>query len=489
MNGKNILIGFIALATLFSCSKLEEKPDSILVSEQFYLNEEQAISAVTGTYRKLYESGQSLYNSLFQIGVEMATDDYEAGPRARNAHVRAISGLTHDPSNDRMEQLWKQSYDAINASNLNIKNISEMTEGQITSTVRVRLVNEAKFLRALHYFNLVRWFGDVPLVTEPVSVLSPEQLYVSKASEEDVYTQIVTDLSDAESLPNYLEYGDKDKGRASRGSAKSLLAKVYLTQKKWELARAKAKDVIDNEKYDLFEDFVDVFAVDKKNGKEHIFSAQFQGNSGYHGNSLASRSAPADIPGINGDYADALHVEGGLYESFEVQDERLPITFTVGKVSPTNNQYYALSTPQFNKYYDESVIGNQSQSSKNLPIIRYAEILLIYAEADNELTSVPSNSAIESLNKVRGRANAALHVGAGSKDVFRELVFEERRKELVFEYQRWFDLARRGAEYYVTKLRAAGKTQAAARHIHFPTPQRELNLNPNLKQHPDWVNY
>lgn len=489
MKTKSILIGFIALATLFSCSKLEEKPDSILVSEQFYLNEEQAISAVTGTYRKLYESGQSIYNSLFQIGVEMATDDYEAGPRARNAHVRAISGLTHDPSNDRMEQLWKQSYDAINASNLNIKNIAAMTDEQITSTVKVRLINEAKFLRALHYFNLVRWFGDVPLVTEPVSTLSPEQLYVPKASEEEVYTQIVTDLSDAEALPNYLDYEDKDKGRASKGAAKSLLAKVYLTQKKWVLARDKAKEVIDNEKYGLFEDFADVFAVDKKNGKEHIFSAQFQGNSGYQGNSLASRSAPADIPGINGDYADALHAEGGLYESFEAQDERLPITFTVGKVSPVNGQYYALSKPQFNKYYDESVIGNQGQSSKNLPIIRYAEVLLIYAEAVNELSSPPSDQAIWALNEVRRRASATLFEGTATQDDFRELIFEERRKELVFEYQRWFDLARRGAAYYVAKLKAAGKKQAAPRHIHFPTPQRELYLNTSLKQHPDWLDY
>jgi len=489
MNSKNILIGFIALATLFSCSKLEEKPDSILVSEQFYLNEEQAISAVTGTYRKLYESGQSLYNSLIQIGVEMATDDYEAGPRARNAHVRAISGLTHDPSNDRMEELWRQSYDAINASNLNIKNINEMAEDQITPTVRTRLVNEAKFLRALHYFNLVRWFGAVPLVTEPVSALSPEQLYVSKSSEEDVYTQIVEDLSDAENLPNYLAYADKDKGRASRGSAKSLLAKVYLTQKKWELARDKAKEVIDYENYDLFEDFADVFAVDKKNGKEHIFSAQFQGNSGYQGNSLASRSATTEVVGVNGGHSDAYHEEGGLYELYEVQDKRLPVTFITEMVSPATGELHILSGPHFHKYYDESVVGNQSNSSKNLPIIRYAEVLLIYAEAENELTSIPSNDAIEALNKVRRRADASLHVGVGTKDDFRELVFEERRKEFVYEYQRWFDLARRGATYYVAKLHAAGKTQAASRHIYFPTPQRELNLNPNLKQHPDWVNY
>lgn len=486
---KIFLLAVITSGSLLaSCSKLEEKPDALIVSEQFYQTEDQAVSALTGTYRKLFEGNQSIYNGLFQIAVEMATDDYEAGPRARNAHVRAISGLTHDAANDRMEQLWKQSYDAINASNVNIKSIEAMTNAQISSDIKLRLVNEAKFLRALHYFNLVRWFADVPLVTVPLTSLGKDELQVTKADEAKVYNQIEADLLAAEQLPNYLEYNEKDKARASRGAAKSLLAKVYLTQEKWLLARDKAKEVIDNEGYGLFDNFADVFAVDKKNGKEHIFSAQFKGNAGYQGNSLAGRSAPADIPGINGDYADALHLEGGLYTAYAHYDERLPITFTTGKVSPVDGKYYTLNKPQFNKYYDETVIGNQSQSSKNLPIIRYAEVLLIFAEAENELAANPTSEAIEALNAVRARSNADVLRATVGKDDFRELVFEERRKEFVYEYQRWFDLVRRGANYYIAKLRAAGKTLAESKHLHFPTPQRELNLNPNLKQHPDWIN-
>ncbi|MVZ64740.1 RagB/SusD family nutrient uptake outer membrane protein [Sphingobacterium sp. DK4209] len=486
---KRYLSIFIIIALFTgSCSKLNEEPTAILVNEQFYLDEAQAIAGLTGTYRKLYESGQSLYNGLFQIGVEMATDDYEAGPRARNAHVRAISNLTHDPSNDRMEQLWKQSYDAINASNLNILAIEKIAAAKIDANIQKRLILEAKFLRALHYFNLVRWFGGVPLQLVPINSLSKDELYVSKSSEEQVYAQIIKDLLEAEALPNYKTYADKDKGRATSGAAKSLLAKVYLTQKDYANARAKADEVITQEGYSLFEEFADVFDVEKKNGKEHIFSAQFKGNSGYQGNSLAGRSAPADIPGINGDYADALHVQGGLYASYENADTRLPVTFTLGKISPVDGKFYNLSTPQFNKYYDESVVGNQSQSSKNTPIIRYAEVLLIFAEAENEIAG-PSVAAQNALNTVRKRANATLLTGNLSKESFRDAVFEERRKELVYEYQRWFDLVRRGADYYIAKLKAAGKSNAAARHLHFPTPQRELNLNPNLKQHPDWINH
>jgi len=490
---KIILISLAVLVMgVISCSKLDENPEAILVSEQFYQNEAQAEAGITAAYRKLYESGQSLYNSLIQIGVEMATDDYIAGPRARNAHVRAISGLTHDSANDRMEQLWKQSYDAINASNVAIDRIALIDASLITETKRKRLSNEAKFLRALHYFNLVRWFGPVPLILHETTTLSPEALYVEKASEDQVYSQIIQDLKDAEELPAADEYGAADAGRATSGAAKSLLAKVYLTHKDWQLAAEKSKEVIDSKKYSLFENFADVFNVATKNGKEHIFSVQFKGNAGYQGNSLASRSAPADVPGINGDYADAINEAGGLYNSFSNTDTRKAVTFVTQITSPVNGQLYTLAAPQLNKYYDPAVVGNQGQSSKNTPYIRFAEVYLIYAEALNEWQSGPTGEAYDAIDQVRSRAGVARLKDispALSQDAFRDSVFQERRKELVYEYQRWFDLARRGADYYVKTLKAAGKTLAAPRHIHFPTPQRELNLNPKLKQHPDWEGY
>lgn len=487
------IIYTISLATALivtSCRKLDEQPDALLISSEFYQDQAQATAAVTAAYRKLYETGQSLYNGLQQIGVEMATDDYEAGPRARNAHVRALSGLTHDSSNDRMEQLWKQSFDGINTANIAVDQIALISSSKIDEVVRTRLINEAKFLRALNYFNLVRWFGGVPLVLHQPKNLSPESLYIAKATEEEVYAQIIKDLKDAEALP--LTYGAADVGRATSGAAKSLLAKVYLTHKDWELAALKSKEVIGGKQYKLFTDFADVFNVGTKNGIEHIFSAQFKGNVGYQGNSLASRSAPADVPGINGDYADALHVQGGLYESYSSDDKRRAVTFVTQIASPVNGNLYTLATPQFNKYYDPSVVGNQSQSSKNLSIIRYAEVLLIYAEALNEWKGLPTVEAYTAIDEVRFRAGIAKLQDispALSQSDFREAVFQERRKEFVYEYQRWFDLARRGPDYYVKVLKAAGKTLAAPRHVHFPTPLRELNLNPKLKQHPDWVGF
>jgi starch-binding outer membrane protein, SusD/RagB family len=485
---KTILYIISSLVVLTGCSKLDEDPASYLTTDQFYQDEQQANAAVNGVYRKLFESGQSLYNSLIQIGVEMATDDYAAGPRARNAHVRAISGLTHDASNDRMEQLWKQSYDAINAANITIDRIALIPEGKIGANVRNRLINEAKFLRALNYFNLVRWFGDVPIVLHETTSLKPEDLYVEKSSEDNVYQQIIQDLTDAESLPGAKEYSNNDVGRATSGAAKSLLAKVYLTQKDWQKAAAKSKEVIESNTYALFDDFVDVFNVATKNGKEHIFSVQFKGNANFQGNSLASRSAPNEVPGINGDYADAIHKGGGLYQSFSNEDKRKSITFVSQMVSPLDGKTYTFD-PHFHKYYDPSVVGNQGQSSKNTPVIRYAEVLLIYAEALNEINNAPTAEAYRAIDEVRKRAGIAKLQDEApnlSVDQFRDSVFQERRKEFVYEYQRWFDLVRRGADYYVQTLKAAGKTLAAPKHLHFPTPQRELNLNLKLKQHPDW---
>jgi hypothetical protein len=481
-----------AVLSVVSCVDLTETPDSNLTTEQFYRNESDAVAAVNAIYTGLNASGQTLYNSLFQIGVEMATDDYEAGPRARNAHVRAISGLTHDPSNDRMQQLWKQSYDLINRSNIAIDRIALIDNANISDKARKQTINEAKFLRALNYFNLVRWFGDIPIVLHETTSLAPADLNVKQLPADSVYAQIIRDLKDAENLPKPTEQASTDIGRATSGSAKSLLSKVYLTHKDWALAAQKSKEVIDSKWYDLFDDFADVFNVATKNGKEHIFSAQFKGNYNFVGNSLASRAAATEPPGVNGDYADALHVAGGLYASFSSTDKRRAVTFVSSMVSPTDGKTYNFTPPHFHKYYDPSVVGNQGQSSKNLPIIRYAEVLLIYAEAKNEVNNAPTDSAFWAIDKVRIRAGIPklkdTYPGLNISQ-FRDSVFQERRKELVFEYQRWFDLARRGATYYVAVLKAAGKTAAAPRHIHFPIPQREIDLNPNLKQNPDWVNY
>lgn len=484
---KKYIFLFIILVALSSCVSLDEDPQSFLTEDQFYKNEDEAIAAVNAIYHGLNSSTHTLYNRLIQISTEMATDDYQAGPRARNAHVRALAGLTHDASNDRMQELWKQSYDVINRANIAIDKISG--NANLNQELATRLTNEARFIRALMYFNLVRWFGDVPLVLHQSS-LSKESLSVTKSTEADVYDQIISDLTSAEDLLAPHQYGSKDVGRITSGAAKSLLAKVYLTREEWKNAADKAKEVIDSQWYQLFENYADVFNVSTKNGKEHIFSAQFKGYFNFYGNMMGGTAAPNEVPGINGDYADALNKSAKLYESFSDTDKRKPVTFVTQLVSPVNGNTYTFE-PHLHKYYDPTTPASPGESSKNIPIIRYSEIYLIYAEAIAQSQGV-TLEAYWAIDQVRERAGvpklADIAPGLSQAD-FREAVYEERRKEFAYEYQRWFDLARRGPAYYVAKLQAAGKTNAAPRHVHFPTPQRELDINPNLQQHPDWAGF
>lgn len=491
MNKKIIL--FITFPLLLgSCTSLDEHPASYQVSSQFYKSESDAEAAVTAVYSALTNGNdqKTLYNRGIQVGPEISTDDYIAGPLASDVNTQAYSTLTHDASNTRSQALWEDSYNLINKANIAIDNIAEIPEGSISSVKRQQYINEAKFLRALNYFNLVRWFKYVPLVLHETSKLNSETLNVSQASEDEVYEQIIKDLTDAENLPLPTQQSADDAGRANAGAAKAVLAKVYLTRQQWQLAANKAKEIIDAGWYGLFDNYSDVFDAATKNGKEHIFSIQFKGNSGLISHHMARSAAVLSsiVPGVNGSYADAYNTKSNLYSSYDSTDQRRDISLATKITSPTNGKIYTLSEPVFNKYYDPSVPGNQINSSRNIPVIRYSEVLLIYAEALNELNG-PTPEAYEYIDKVRTRAGIKKLEDISpslTKDEFREAVFEERRKEFVYEYKRWFDLSRRGSDYYILKLKAAGKDNVQAKHIHLPIPQRELDLNPNLKQNPDW---
>jgi hypothetical protein len=213
---KKLFYILIFLFSLASCTKLTEDPKSQLISSEFYKTKEDALAAVNAVYASLNPPGQSIYNSLFQIGVDIASDDALPGPRARNPDVRSLAVLSYATTNDRISEIWKQHYDAINRANLAIDHILPI---EMDTTLRARLVREAKFLRAVYYFNLVRLYGGVPLVLHETTAFSKEALHVTRATAEEVYAQIIRDLEDAENLP--LSYGATDIGRATSGAASS----------------------------------------------------------------------------------------------------------------------------------------------------------------------------------------------------------------------------------------------------------------------------
>ncbi len=473
---KKIFYIILTFTSFISCTDLNEKPESLITTEQFYNTESDALSAVTSVYNAtLNNGGITMYNRLFHLAIEIMSDDAIAGLRVTNADVRTISVLTHSTTNDRVDELWRESYVAINRANIAIDRIPLIS---MDETLRARLVNEARFLRGLLYFNLVRLWGDVPLILNETGSLTKDAIQVARTPKEQVYQQIITDLTAAEALP--AAFTGADAGRATGGAAKSILAKVYLTRQEWDKAAAKSLEVINGPYgYDLFENFADVFNVATKNGKEHIFSAQCKSNVNGQGNRLASSATPVGIPGVASAGTDEPHPD--TYALYSAADKRRNVTFFTSLVSPTTGKAVTFQ-PRFFKYFDMDQIVNPTESAKNIPVIRFAEILLIYAEAVNEATG-PSTEAFAAVNRVRKRAGLDALAGLSKAD-FREAIYTERRLELMFEFQRWFDLIR--TKRMIDACHKAGKTNASEKHYLHPIPQREMDLNPKLVQNPGW---
>ncbi|WP_216848923.1 RagB/SusD family nutrient uptake outer membrane protein [Pedobacter sp. L105] len=507
-----LLIAFSAA----SCAKLDENPRSFIPSDQFYKTQADAVAAVNAVYSLLNAGStgvQTPYNILLNTGMDFMADDVGPGPGATNPDVRSQAVLGHSSTGLRVLQLWQQHYAAIKKANIAIDTIPHIT---FDATLNKRLVAEARFLRALYYFNLVRLYGDVPLVLHSLNSINLSDQQIARTPVAAVYTQIEADLAAAVvDLPN--SYAAADLGRATAGAANALLAKVYLTERKWALAVTQAEAVINGPYgYDLFSNYADVFLPASENGKEHIFSAQFKSNSGGQGNDEAPRSVYTGIPGVQGNYAnqvvfysvpDATKPGGtdkffSIYKLYTANDKRKRGSFVTRFLSPSTNLYYGKlndasipndSIPFFNKYYDPSVASNESESGANVPIIRFAEILLIHAEAENELNG-PTGKAYTSINRVRTRAGLTGLSGLTQAD-FRDAVYLERRLELVFEYQRWFDLIREkdaaGNGILETSLLKVGKTNvskgAKGKFYLYPIPQQEIdNSNGKLSQNPGW---
>jgi hypothetical protein len=501
---KSVVLAGLIQGALTSCVDLDEAPKSFVSSDQFFKTQADAVAAVNAIYFRLNSTGQTPYHVLFSTGMDMMSDDVQPGPGATNADVRSQSVLSHSSTGLRVREIWQQHYDAINRANIAIDRIPTVN---MDETLRTRLVLEAKFLRALYYFNLVRLYGDVPLVLHETTTLTPEDLYVERTPSEQVYQQIIQDLTDAHGLPNDtfgsgVKYTAADAGRATGGAARSLLAKVYLTRYDYANAITKSGEVIEGPfGYGLFTNYAQVFLPANKNGIEHIFSAQFEANSDSHGNNQAMRSAPTGIPGLNGNFAEQpMPLVYGLYSA---KDKRRDVTFITSIVSPTNGQTYQLTTkdpvtgatkpnPHFNKWWDPAQAGNLAQSSANVPILRFSDVLLINAEAINEKDG-PTAAAYASYNKVRQRAGLDDLTKGLTQAQFRDSLRVDRRLEFVFEYSRWFDLIRykplSGPDSYLIKsLHAAGKTNASEKHYLYPLPQQELDNNPKLQGHqnPGW---
>lgn len=482
----NYIGALLLLAICFtSCKKfLEEDPQHQVTITNYYKNETDAISAVNSIYSYLNStstgSTAGIYHSTFWVTAGLASDELENN-QLGSPQLDALATFTHVPQNAALEEVWAMHYKTITIANIAINRIPQI---EMNAALRSRLIGEAKFLRALMYFNLVRMFGEIPLLVEENAPLTPET-----ADVDAIYTQIINDLTDAVAvLPLSYPVGN-GRGRATIGSANGLLAKVYLTRKQWQEAANAAKAVIDSQQYELWQDYADVFKLSNRNGKEAVFSVSFGDANGaiifWEVGQFLVRLLPRElsVEGVQNSQGWQFPTMYS-YNQYENNDRRKAVTFLT-EINEASGP--APIRPYIQKYWDRVAEPTGNETSNDFPVIRYSDILLMYAEANNELDR--SDIAHEYINMVRERArfngtsyeNAVADYSGLNKEQFREAVLKERMLEFHTEGQRWFDLVRTNKLEQKVPLAKPGVTPAARNYL-FPIPQREVDLNPNLVQ-------
>ena len=471
----------ITLILLFlgftSCSDiLDENPRSNITAENFFNTENDAVLSVNTIYEALYLQNNHSRPQLFLT--VRATDDSE---------LEDLNDYQFDSNyGGYLELNWRAHYILINRANLAL---SEIPNIDMNETIKNRLLGEARFLRALAYFRIVRFFGDVPLVTEPTKSL--DNINIPRTPSEAVYSQIIEDLKFAEN--NLLSVSNTEIGRATITSAKALLAKVYLTKQDWELAAQYSKEIIDAGENRLMEEFPDVFKPENENNEEIIFAMQYQRGSGRPSYQLRYY-LPRNLPGSPqvarglGRYEPSIE----LYDSYKDGDLRKDWTFFT---EYTYQGETVTFSPHWHKFMDYDGLNNTADNETDFPLLRYADVLLTYAEALNELNG-PTAEAYEALNKVVRRAygenigiSSDVDITGLSQEEFRQEILNQRRWEFAGEYHRWFDLQR--TEQLIPVMSKWLENQGFLRPVPeyktvYPIPQREMDLNPELVQNPGY---
>jgi hypothetical protein len=377
---------------------------------------------------------------------------------------------------------WRNYYSLISRCNLLLTKIEGADATVVTN--KDKYIGEAKFLRALAYFDLVRIFGDVPAVT---TVLTTAEAYkVGREKVDKVYEEIIIkDLMDAETkLP--LRYTGADVGRATRGAAKSLLGKVYLTRKDFVKAEAKLQEVT-TMGYSLLSNFNELFNYQKdEHHSEYIFDIEYEEGVGL-GSPFTNTFAPGyaivlNFYGIVGQGGSAGSPSEEMFTLFEAKDQRKDITVAKGF---TDNTGTYIPTPTYDirtftkKYFTKTLRAGDSKA--NWKVLRYADVLLMYAEALNE--NGKTDLALQNLNRVHVRAGLNPLANL-SKDQLREKIYLERRLELYLEGHRWFDLVRTGRA-----LATLAPKGMKPHNVLFPIPLSQIQLINNstvLPQNPGY---
>lgn len=464
---------------LFSCEGiLDEQPKTVAV-ENFYNTSEEVEAAVNAIYTPLRSTRAE------QIAVLDAHTDWGYG-RGSRAQYNDFAGLNATNQNAAAAR-WNSFYLAIRNANLVISNAPNGTS--ISEQDLNYYLAEAKYLRAFAYFDLVRNWAGVPLRTESNML----QIDLPRSSVQEVYDLILQDLQFAE---QNLGESPRNQGRPTKYAAKTMLADVYLNLGNYDMAKQKSHEVIQSGKFTLVPvqtsaDFrTKLFGPELLSSSEEIFYLKYARELGQGNFILWILNHPStgyfNFGGAYAHYSDATNP---FYSDWDNNDLRKglwdKINFGLGP-----------NTLASNKYIDPSAIS-QNGAGNDLPIYRFAEVLLIFAEAEARISEGPTDDALEALNQVRRRAygfppNMASDVdfsfSSGDLDKFINAVLQEKAYEFQFEGKRWLDLKRTGkAQEMVMKNK--GKTIAEAHYL-WPIPLEEINfnkaINPETDQNPGY---
>lgn len=487
MKAQNITAFLFILLFSISCSEdyFDRYPSDKSAEETFYQDETSIKQVLNDAYFSLRES----YRFKFAFG-DLASDDvYNSKFNNSTDHI-TINESNVVADNGIVSEMWNRAYATISRANLVLDNLEKVT---ISAEMKARYSNEARFLRALMYFNLVRIYGDVPLVIKDIK--TPEEaLSFGREPAENVYKQIIEDLTAAEELPESYP-SNQDVGRATRWAAKALLGKVYLTLKRYTEANTRLQEVVSSpvvspaNSFHLLPEYADVFDAANPNNAEIIFAVQYaRGFDPEQGNPYVNYAfANEDIgTGILRRGVGTFLMTEDLAAKFVTGDKR---TSMIRRLTGARRSYVFTT-----KYYDEGMT-TKVDAGNDWIVLRFADVNLMYAEVQNE-TGNPS-VAYTYLSAVRSRAGLQTDASLQTDQAAMRLAIEnERRTELFCEGHRWFDLLR--TNRLTTVMNAhfnsnlsndeiGSANSVESYELLFPVPRYQVNLNPDkIKQNPGY---
>ena len=475
---KKIYMSFALILSTFilatSCSDFldEASREKVETEDQEVYTPQQILTGVYGMFNDW------TYGFAYLGVTEIISDNADKGSSSTDTGTDkdVLDALTFTTSCESIRDIWGYWYTSIGRATQSI----EYTQGfgLNDKTLESRLIGEAKFLRALNYFYLVRGWGEVPIQDQDITV---------RASVEDVYAYIEADLLDAiDKLPLRSQYNANDLGRATKGAAQGLLAKVYLYQKKWQNAYDYAELVVQSGEYELIRNYIDVFKSDAQyhNSKESIFEFQAKGADGSMAHSVRQYSASQGARGDTGWGWGFNTPSQSLLNAFNEAGDNIRRDATIIFRNSTLYDGRVVGSTENSMYNYKAYSSSAPAADWNdrfLCYMRYAEILLIKAEAANELNN--NSIALAALKEVRDRVELP-EITTTDQSALRQAIWKERRLELAMEHDRWFDIIRTGQAK--DAMTADGKPFIVGKHELFPIPNNQLIQIPNLGQNPQW---